>query len=177
MRRLTLLLALAICLVAPRLFAQEPESKIIAAVPACPSTETLDLLTKAIDAAVSGPADKDRTCFRALFLPDARLIPIRVAADGKATPVILTADGWINAVKKMGTTNLVETQLKVKTEVWGHEAHLWSTYQTKVGTDDKLGDRGINSIQAIFDGKQWHVIEIVWQAETKDEMLPAQYLP
>jgi hypothetical protein len=26
-------------------------------------------------------------------------------------------------------------------------------------------DRGINSIQAVFDGKQWHIIQIVWQAE------------
>jgi len=177
MRRLYFFLAIVSCLVSPRLFAQEPEPKTIMAVPACPLTETLDLLIKAIDAAVTGPADKDRTCFRALFLADARLIPIRIAGDGEATPVILTVDGWINAVKEMDTTNLVEAQLKVKTESWGHEAHFWSTYQTKVGTDDKLGDRGINSIRAIFDGKQWHVIEIVWQAETKNETLPSQYLP
>jgi hypothetical protein len=177
MRRLIPFLAVFFCLVSPRLIAQAPEPKIIATVPACPSTETLDQLTKAIDASITGSADKDRTCFRALFLSDARLIPIRISADGKATPVILTVEDWINAVKKMGTTALEETQLKVKTEVWGHEAHLWSTYQTKIGTDGKQSDRGINSIQAIFDGKQWHVIEIVWQAETKDETLPAQYLP
>jgi len=177
MRRLTLFLAVAFCLVAPKLISQEPEPQIIAAVPECPSTATLDQLIKAIDAAVTGPADKDRTCFRALFLPDARLIPIRISADGTATPVILTVDGWIDAVKKRGSTTLVETQLKVKTESWAHMAHLWSTYQTKIGADEKPADRGINSIQAIFDGKQWHVIEIVWQAETKDGPVPAQYLP
>jgi len=177
MRRLTPFLAVAFCLVAPKLISQEPEPQIIAAVPECPSTATLDQLIKAIDAAVTGPADKDRTCFRALFLPDARLIPIRISADGTATPVILTVDGWIDAVKKRGSTTLVETQLKVKTESWAHMAHLWSTYQTKIGADEKPADRGINSIQAIFDGKQWHVIEIVWQAETKDGPVPAQYLP
>jgi hypothetical protein len=177
MRRLTLFLAVAFCLVAPKLISQEPEPQIIAAVPECPSTATLDQLIKAIDAAVTGPADRDRTCFRALFLPDARLIPIRISADGTASPVTLTVDGWIDAVKKRGSTALVETQLKVKTESWAHMAHLWSTYQTKIGADEKPADRGINSIQAIFDGKQWHVIEIVWQAETKDEPVPAQYLP
>src|SRR5271166_7079599 len=147
MHRLILILTLAFCLVAPRLFAQEPEPKIVAAVPECPSTATLDQLITAIDAAVTGPANKDRTCFRDLFLPDARLIPIRIAADGKATPVILNVDGWINAVAKRGDTVLTEHQLKIKTETWAHIAHLWSTYETKVGRDEKPADRGINSIQ------------------------------
>src|SRR5271165_1567893 len=149
MRRPMLFLALAAALLTSVLCAQEPEPKITAQLPACPSTATLDQLITAIDAAVTGPANKDRTCFRDLFLPDARLIPIRIAADGKATPVILNVDGWINAVAKRGDTVLTEHQLKIKTETWAHIAHLWSTYETKVGSDKKPADRGINSIQAI----------------------------
>src|ERR1700761_9034685 len=98
MRKPLFALVLAALLMAPRLFAQEPETKIPAQVPACPSTATLDLLIKAIDDSITGPADKDRTCFRALFLPNARLIPIRVAADGTATPVVLGVEDWVNAV-------------------------------------------------------------------------------
>jgi hypothetical protein len=148
----------------------------------CPSTTTLDQLISAIDAAVSGPADKDRTCFRALFLPDARLIPIRIAADGTASPVVLDVDGWISAVAKRGSAVLTEHQIKVKTESWAHLAHLWSTYTTSVTSADKpseaqVMDRGINSIQAVYDGKQWHVIEIVWQAEKPEDPVPAKYLP
>ena len=172
MRRSLLFLALAACLVR-NLPAQAPS----ATAPACPSTATLDQLISAIDAAVSGPADKDRTCFRALFLPDARLIPIRIATDGTATPVVLNVDGWITAVAKRGSQVLTEHQIKVKTESWAHLAHLWSTYTTTIGAEDKPADRGINSIQAVYDGKQWHVIEIVWQAENPDEPVPAKYLP
>ncbi len=164
----------AALLTAPCLFAQQPDASA-APVQSCPSTATLDLLIKAIDDSITGPADKDRTCFRALFLANARLVPIRIAADGTATPVVLGVEDWVNAVKKRGSDLIAEKQLKVKTETWAHEAHLWSTYETKIG--DKEADRGINSIQAIFDGKQWHVIEIVWQAESKDSPLPAQYLP
>ena len=40
---------------------------------ACPSTATLDDPVKAIDSAVTGPADEDRTCLRSLFLPEARV--------------------------------------------------------------------------------------------------------
>jgi hypothetical protein len=177
MRRLSLFFALTAALIVPPLRAQSPEPQITAAVPACPSTATLDLLITAIDGAVSGPGNQDRTCFRALFLPDARLIPIRIAPDGAATPHILTVQDWIDAVAKRGTTVLTEHQLKVKTESWAHVAHLWSTYETRIGDDSKAADRGINSIQAIFDGRRWQVIEITWQAETPSDPVPAKYLP
>jgi hypothetical protein len=182
-----LFLALAAAAVAPAILAsapraQEPEPKITAAVPACPSTATLDQLITAVDAAVSGPGNQDRTCFRALFLPDARLIPIRIAADGTATPRILTVQDWIDAVAKRGSASFIEHQVKVKTETWAHIAHLWSTYETHAApeagaTEGKLMDRGINSIQAVFDGKQWKVIEITWQAEIPADPVPEKYLP
>ena len=176
MRNPRLFLALAAALLVPTLHAQTPAP---AAEPpaACPSTASLEELIDAIDAAVSGPADKDRTCFRALFLPDARLIPIRIAKDGTAAPVILNVDGWISAVAKRAPMVIAEHQIKVRVETWAHVAHLWSTYTTTMGTDAKIADRGINSIQAIYDGKQWHIIEITWQAEVPTDPVPAKYLP
>ncbi len=143
---------------------------------ACLPTTTLDELIKAIDAAVSGPGNQDRTCFRALFTADARLIPISVAADGTAAPRILTVQDWIDAVAKRSSAVFYQHQIKVKTESWAHLAHLWSTYTTE-NPDGKPIDRGINSIQAVFDGKSWKVIEILWQAEKPTEPVPAQYLP
>jgi hypothetical protein len=180
MRRLSLSLAIAATLCCSALFAQEPKPP--ATTPACPSTATLDQLISAIDAGVSGVANQDRTCFRALFLPDARLIPIRIAADGAAAPHVLSVDDWITAVAKNGSMVFYEKQIKVSTEQWAHMAHLWSTYETRTTPDGKppegkVLDRGINSIQAIFDGKQWHVTQIVWQAEKPDDPVPAKYLP
>jgi len=142
MRRTLLTVALAAVLLAPALRAQTTDAPLTI-VPACPSTATLDQLITAIDAAVSGPANKDRACFRQLFAPDARLIPI-------------------------------------------HMAHLWSTYETLSSDppptggkapEPKLLDRGINSIQAVYDGKQWRVQEILWQAETPADPVPQKYLP
>jgi hypothetical protein len=188
MRHLPLSAALAVTLLAgaPVLHAQPPSAQTAPAA-TCPSTATLDDLIKAIDAAVSGPASQDRTCFRALFLPDARLIPIRIAPDGTATPRILTVDDWISLVAKRGSAVLSEHQIKVKAETWDHMAHLWSTYETRVtpdgnpsngkATEGQSMDRGINSIQAIFDGKQWHIIEITWQAQTPANPVPEKYLP
>jgi len=177
MNRIAVVLALAAAALTPVISAQAPEPPTTTAVPACPPTSTLDELIKATDDAVSGPANKDRTCFRQLFLPDARLIPLRIAADGTATPRVLTVDGWIDAVAKRGSAVFYERQVKVKTEVYGHLAHLWSTYETRSTPDGKADVRGINSMQAVFDGKRWQLIEIVWQAETPTEQVPEKYLP
>jgi hypothetical protein len=51
--------------------------------PSCPSTATLSDLIKAVDDAVSGPGNKDRTCLRQVLTPDARLIPVSKGKDGQ----------------------------------------------------------------------------------------------
>ena len=143
----------------------------------CPSTRTLDDLVKALDDAVGGPIDKDRTCLLQLLLPDARLIPVSKTKDGSITPHILTVDDWIARVKASGRPPFFEVQVKYPAEVYGHIAHLWSTYEVRPTADGKPEIRGINSIQAIFDGNNWKVMQIMWQAETPDEPIPAKYLP
>ena len=174
--RFAFVCALAV-LLAPTWMAQTATPGDQTAKTACPPTTTLDELIKAIDAAVSGPGNQDRTCFRALFTADARLIPIRVGADGTAAPRVLTVQDWIDAVAKRGSAIFYEHQIKVKTESWAHLAHLWSTYTTSETPDGKPIDRGINSIQAVFDGKSWKVVEILWQAEKPTEPVPENYLP
>ncbi len=174
MKRTGVVLALA-AIISLSAAAQSPAPA--PAVASCPTTTTLDDLIKAVDDAVSGPANKDRTCFRNLFAPDARLAPMVKATDGSFAPRLLTVDGWIDAVAKRGSAVFYERQVKVKTEVYGHIAHLWSTYETRSTPDGKADVRGINSIQAVNDGTRWRVIEIVWQAETPDAPVPQQYLP
>jgi hypothetical protein len=176
MKRIAVLLALTAAALCPAAFAQASAPSVPAA-PVCPSSATLDELIKAVDEAVSGPANKDRTCFRDLFTADARLAPMVKSADGSFAPRMLTVQGWIDAVAKRGSAVFYERQVKVKSEVYGHIAHLWSTYETRSTPDGKAEVRGINSIQAVNDGTRWRVVEIVWQAETPDTPVPAQYLP
>jgi hypothetical protein len=157
---------------------QTPITSTPAAGPAvtCPSTATIDELVKAINTAVSGPADQDRTCFRDIFYPEARLIPVgKSAVDASFKPHILTVDDWINAVAKRGKEVLGEQQIRVDGVEWANIVHLWSTYELTV--DGKPAARGINSIQAVFDGKRWRIIQILWQAEDDTVKVPAKFLP
>jgi hypothetical protein len=163
------LLALALC---SKVAAQEPKTII----PTCSPSATLDQLTKALDDAVSGPGNKDRTCLRQLLLPEARLTPVRQQQDGSFAPRVLTVDDWIDAVARRGSEEMYERQVKVKSETYGHFAHLWSTYEIRPTPDGKPTVIGINSVQAVFDGTHWRVLSVLWEANTTAGPVPEKYL-
>jgi hypothetical protein len=129
----------------------------------------------AIDAAITGPADKDRACMKALFIPEARLIVVSIGADGTPAYKVLTLDDWIARVKARGHAMLEEKQLKFHIQRFGNIAHLWSTYA--LSSEGKQVARGINSIQAIKESAGWRVLGIMWQAESAAVPLPKESLP
>src|SRR5437016_7515696 len=55
----------------------------------------------ALDAAITGPADKDRACMKALFIPEARMMFVSLGADG-ASYRLETLDDWIVRVQARG---------------------------------------------------------------------------
>jgi hypothetical protein len=129
----------------------------------------------ALDAAITGPADKDRACMKALFIPEARMMFVSLGADGAPTYRLETLDDWIVRVKARGHAMLEEKQLKVHIEHDGNIAHLWSSYTLQ--SDGKQVARGINSIQAIKEAGGWRLTGIMVQAESVTAPLPKEYLP
>ena len=129
----------------------------------------------ALDAAITGPADRDRTCMKALLTPDARITLVSVGADGATTYKILTLDDWIARTKVRGDVELEEKQLNFRIDRFGNIAHLWSLYALRSG--GQAVARGINSIQAIKDARGWRVAAIMVQAESAAAPLPEEYLP
>jgi hypothetical protein len=129
----------------------------------------------ALDAAITGPADKDRACMKALFIPEARMMFVSVGTDGAPSHRLETLDDWIARVKARGHAMLEEKQLKVHIERYGNIAHLWSSYTLQ--SDGKQVTRGINSIQAIKEAAGWRVTGIMVQAESATAPLPKEYRP
>ena len=142
---------------------------------ACPLPAEPAAIPAAIDAAITGYGDKDRTCMKALFAPEARLVVVDSAADHTASYTVLTLDDWIARVKQHGHALLEEKQVKFDVERFDRIAHLWSTYILQ--SDGKQVARGINSIQAIKISGSWRVLEILWQAESATTPLPKEFLP
>ena len=171
---ISLCLAAAVVLATPAVHAQNTEPKPAAA---CPSTANLADLIKALDDAISGPGDKDRTCLRELLLPEARLTPIARTPNGAFGPRVLTVEDWINAVARRGSTPFYEHQIKTITESYGHFAHLWSTYEIRDTPDGKATVTGINSVQAVNDGTRWRVLSVLWEPDSTAGQIPEKYKP
>jgi hypothetical protein len=129
----------------------------------------------AIDVAITGPADKDRACMNALFIPEASMMFVSTGAEGTPSYTIQTLDDWIAHVKARGHTMLEEKQLKFHIERYGNIADLWSSYV--LDSDGKQVARGINSIQAIKEAGGWRIAGITVQAESATAPLPKEYLP
>src|SRR5215470_6379717 len=129
----------------------------------------------ALAAAITGPADKDRDCMKALLIPEARLMFVSLGTDGAPTYRIETLDDWIARVKTRGHAQLEEKQLKFRIERYGNIAYLWSSYALR--SDGKQVARGINSIQAIKEAGGWRVTAIMVQAESATAPPPKEYLP
>ena len=143
--------------------------------PSCALPSEPEGIPAAVDAAISGPADKDRACMRALFIPEARLTFVSLGADGAPSYRLETLDDWIARVKARDGAVLEEKQLKFRIERYGNIAHLWSSYTLQ--SDGKQVARGINSIQAIKEAGGWRVTGIMVQAESVTAPLPKEYLP
>lgn len=179
MPKLATAITLAACLLTPLAFAQSKpaEAPVQPSTAPCPPATTLDELINALDGAISGPGNKDRTCLRELMLPEARLSLVRNEQDGSFTPRNLTVDDWINAVASRGDKSFYERQVKTSSETYGHFAHLWSTHEIRDTPDGKANVIGINSVQAINDGKRWRVINILWEPDSTAGPVPQKYLP
>jgi len=129
----------------------------------------------ALDAAISGPADKDRACMKALLIPEARMMFVSLGADGAPTYRLNSLDDWIARTKARGHVTLEEKQLKFHIERYGGIAHLWSSYALR--SDGNAVARGINSIQAIKEAGGWRITSLMVQAESATAPLPKEYLP
>src|SRR3979490_573934 len=99
----------------------------------------------AIDAAITGPADKDRACMKALLIPEARMMFVSLGADGAPTYALQTLDDWIARVKARGRVMLEEKQLKFHIDLYGNTAPFGSSHALYI--DGKQAARGINSIE------------------------------
>jgi len=154
--------------VAGRAAAQTPDTAC--ALPSEPSG-----IPAALDAAISGPADKDRACMKALLIPEARLMFVSRGADGTPAYRLETLDDWIARTRARGHVVVEEKQLDFRIDRYGGIAHIWSLYA--LHSDGKAVARGVNSIQAIKQAGGWRITSLMVQAESAAAPLPEKHLP
>jgi len=143
--------------------------------------KSIDAIMSAVYDVISGPQGQQRDWnrFKSLFIPGARLIPtFKRQGDTKWSTRVLSPEEFsTNSQRAVQQQGFFEKEISRKTEQWGQIAQVFSTYESRhAANDPQPFVRGINSFQLLNDGERWWVVTIYWQAETKDNPIPAEFL-
>ena len=143
--------------------------------------QTLDSTLETLYAVISGEKGQERDweLFKYLFHDDAKLIPSRKNSEGKVIARFMSVDDYINGSGKWLVENgFHEIEISRKVDTFGNITQVFSTYEAKRSKNDETPFmRGINSIQLLYDGNRWWIINIYWTQESPINLIPKQYLP
>jgi hypothetical protein len=124
--------------------------------------------------------DYDWARFRALFLPQATLIPNTEQTGGPF--VVHTPGSFIELVDANtvvggeGDRGFAEEQVHAEVLEYGDVAQVFSTYQKRFWDSDEVLGRGINSFQLVRHDGRWWIVGIAWDEETGAGPIPEAYL-
>ena len=142
---------------------------------------SVDGIITALYQSISGEKGEPRNweMFNDLFSPDAKLIPTGKDDKGKTNYGYWTPAEYKGQAEAYLVENgFHEIEIYRVTESYGPILHLFSTYESRNSIkDEEPFNRGINSIQLLFDGERWWIMNIFWSHETKENPIPAKYLP
>lgn len=142
---------------------------------------SVDAIVGAMYSSIAGapgqPRDWDR--YRSLFVPDARLIAARSGPEGAATAMYLNISNFIDTNRNyFDKGGFLDKEIHRKTETFGNMVHVWSTFESRHSPEDpKPYARGINSLQLLKDGDRYWIVNVYWDLEREDSLIPACYLP
>ena len=138
-----------------------------------------DAITAALYESISGPAGEERDWdrFRSLFVPEAKLIPSFVRpGNTKAEARVLSVEDYIDGPGQgLKANGFFEREINGVEERFESIAHRFSTYDSKRTLDGDIIAKGINSIQLLWDGERWWIVNIFWRGVGSEYEMPAKY--
>ncbi len=140
---------------------------------------TVEGVVNTVFETISSPkgVERDWDKYKELFFPEARLYSARVAQDDAMVGGMTVEEFVQNERKYLLGSGYFEKPISMKVEQFGHIAHVRSVYESRRrAEDEKPYTRGIYSIQLVETGGRWWILNILWQAEDKQNPIPEEYL-
>ena len=151
-------------------------AKLEASVPPAKAADvhSIDAIMTAIYNVISGPAGtRDWNRFRSIMLPNARLTSSIVDEHGKHAVQQWNVEEFIAETQSVFATQpFYEEGLVNRVERFGNMAQVFTSYASRSEPAGQPFQRGINSMQLMYDGKRWWVVSILWDIERPGNALP-----
>lgn len=129
---------------------------------------------------ISGPAQAEREWDRvaALFHPEAILRSELTLPDGSHQSGRWTVQEFCEAAaEEYRKKGFWEREVSSRSLEYGHIAHVWSTYESRIETPDSPPVvRGINSVSLLREGDEWRIVSLIFQVDRGMEGIPGDYL-
>ena len=139
--------------------------------------KSVDGLLAALYDVISGPAgERDWNRFRSLFMPNARLTSAEKTPDGAVRVRPSSVEDYVRLGGNYFLKNgFFEKPIVSRAETFGNVAQVFSSYESRHAPGEAPFARGINSLQMLYDGKRWWVVNILWDEERPDNPLPKDF--
>jgi hypothetical protein len=179
---------LTLALLSPVVLAQnKPPVGVILSHPDWPQPRVSDVdsvehILAAVDAVISGPGKtpRDWDRFRSLFVPDARLIPVRIVPGtpnphtAPATDVLyFSLDDYVTRIgPQMAARDFYEKVTHIEVQEYGNIVQVFSTFESRHELADKEPfDRGIDSVQLLKDSGRYWIVDLFYNTRLTDQAI------
>jgi len=97
-----------------------------------------------------------------------------MSVDKAGNPVAhkMTHQEFVDASDAETFKGFYEKEIQRDTQRFGNIAHIFSSYESRLQSDGPVVARGINSIEAFWDGKRWWIASAIWDEERPGNPLP-----
>jgi hypothetical protein len=141
--------------------------------------KTIDQTIESLYGVISGGKNeaRDWDFLRYLFHPEAKLIASGKRKDGSIGARYLSIEDYIESSGQWMLENgFYEREMKREVQQFGHIAQVFSSYECFHSLEEeKPFMRGINSIQLMYTGNRWQVMNVYFTQESEDNPIPEKY--
>jgi hypothetical protein len=134
-----------------------------------PDFSKIDNVINTLYSVISGPAgERDWDLFRSLFHEKAIMGNTGFNREGKRAFGHFTPDGYVERnAPFFKTRGFFEEELERITNEYGGIAQVFTSYQFRFEKKGDIIQRGINSVQLIFENERWYITQLFWEAESE----------
>ena len=139
---------------------------------------SVDAIIQSLYDVISGPAgERDWERFYSLFKPDAKMSAFFESQNGVSQFASMTPEEYKSQnAPFFNQSGFWEQELGRDELRFGELVHVFSAYASRLSENGEADQRGVNSIQLVYDQNRWWIASLIWNAESENNKIPNSLL-